>query len=105
MKRFFKYYFNKIIYLYIHCLFICSTKDSGRIRGEFTILFGPDNLSFNDRSNSNDDIDIINDSLIKLRSDGVSRSEAVKLVIEMTGYAKSKVYKRALDYEWPSTLS
>ena len=42
-------------------------------------------------------------SLRQLREDGLARSEAVKLVAEMTGAVKSEVYALALKEPWPKS--
>ena len=70
------------------------------------MILGPlDSASSNGNNGRNGDDASEEDQLLsKLRAlkvDGISRSEAVKLVVEMTGVPKSTVYKLALDEPWP----
>ena len=44
--------------------------------------------------------DAISSYLHAMKQDGVSRSEAVKLVSQMTDTPKAKIYRIALDMEW-----
>lgn len=74
--------------------------DNGPIksRGEFTLVLGP--VSGNSRSSRAAEGEVRLDSTLQqLRSDGVRRSEAVKLCADMLGLPKSAVYSRALQIE------
>lgn len=62
-----------------------ARQTSGAVRGEFTIVLGP-------YAAAEKTVDV-EGSLSALRSDGLSRAEAVKLVADMTGEHKAKVYK------------
>eukprot|EP01036_Dinobryon_divergens_P016774 gene16774-22759_t len=60
--------------------------DRGGIRGEFTVVLGP-----MEAADIKVDPQLLTmEQLSQLREDGVSRSEAVRLVVEMTGVAKGK---------------
>lgn len=72
-------------------------QEENRIRGEFTVVFGP----FTGAAVSEADIESsIKDSLRALRDDKVARSEAVKLTVKMLDQPKSSVYKIALSMPW-----
>jgi 16S rRNA C1402 (ribose-2'-O) methylase RsmI len=66
------------------------------VRGEFTIVLGPIEQ---DANGPTADGDVVVVALERLRSDGVPRSEAVKLVCDMHGLPKSAVYKKALEID------
>lgn len=65
------------------------------IRGEFCIVLGPLVVT----NVGPDDKDLVS-NLERLRGDGISRSEAVRLVSEMCNVPKAKVYKTALEMSW-----
>lgn len=72
-------------------------QEENRIRGEFTVVFGP----FVGAAVSEADIEsTIKESLRALRVDGVARSEAVKLTVKILDQPKSSVYKIALSMPW-----
>lgn len=73
-----------------------------RIRGEFTLILGPVDASLISKGGDNGESEKILSKLRALKADSVSRSEAVKLVTEITGVSKSIVYKLALDEPWPN---
>ena len=79
------------------------------IKGEFTVVLDSQELLIQDSStNLNDEVGVKR-YLESLRADGISRSEAVKIVTEIcsnnskskNGLKKSNIYKIALDMrEW-----
>lgn len=68
------------------------------IKGEFTIVVGPHSRGDGSGASADEKVSVIA-LLEQLRADGVSRSEAVKLVTEMTKGPKAKVYKTALEID------
>ena len=77
--------------------YLLILQGENRIRGEFTIVLGP----FQGVALSAADIESnIKDSLRSLKDDGVARSEAVKLTVQMLDQPKSAVYKIALSIPW-----
>lgn len=90
-----------------------SSEKNIRIRGEFTVVLGP--INKHRQKGIENDIDssptiMVNSWLTQLRDDGVMRSEAVRLVVEIvqsdSRYSKtqfkwkSEVYKVALTIPW-----
>ena len=101
-----------------------ADNNSIRIKGEFTVILGPTsngeistsrmvnsestNMVEKENANSNNIIEnptsvvmsteeFVFNTLIKLKQDGLRRSEAVKLCTEMTQISKSTVYAIALN--------
>mmetsp|Transcript_9431 Transcript_9431/g.9497 ORF Transcript_9431/g.9497 Transcript_9431/m.9497 type:complete len:358 (+) Transcript_9431:235-1308(+) len=75
------------------------------VRGEFTVLLGPLNLQDGTEGGRSLESETelqeqTEQQLEELRTDGMRRSEAVKLVCEMTGLARGMVYKVALNMKW-----
>jgi 16S rRNA (cytidine1402-2'-O)-methyltransferase len=66
----------------------------GRVRGEFCLVLGP--VTKNEGESREESAKQAVISLEKLRMDGMSRSAAVKEVVEMCDLPKSSVYKMAL---------
>lgn len=72
---------------------ILPVQSENRIRGEFTVVLGPyeaQALSAADQDSA------ITTMLLQLRSDGLPRSEAVKITVDALKLPKSLVYKTAL---------
>lgn len=72
-----------------------AAEKGSAIRGEFCIVLGP----VEGKDAMTDDREI-ESRLEALRGDGISRSEAVRLVADICGIPKAKVYKTALAMNW-----
>ena len=93
------------------CLEVLRQRESteSRIKGEFTVVFGPDGslgkadvwTAFSGGGGAGEVVETTTQAvmrlLLELRNDGVSRSEAVKLVSTLTEQPKSTVYGVALS--------
>lgn len=85
----------------------------GLVKGEFVVILGPQLPS----QSLGADADSCKDLLLKLRNDGLRRSEAVTMVNEMftevqksknekksKGLSKNAIYKVALELDWPDPV-
>lgn len=85
-------------YLYLtssdHLRYCFVAQSENRIRGEFTVVLGP----YDVRARSAADQDsAITAMLLQLQSDGIPRSEAVKVTVDALKLPKSVIYKAALN--------
>jgi len=80
-----------------------SGNDGGeeRVRGEFTVLIAPPLVGASATAVQGEAQQVaeVRARLLELQSDGVSRSEAVRLVSAMGSVSRSSVYRAALDLE------
>ena len=80
-----------------------QTRQAGnrRIKGEFTLVLGPIGGGGDDGA---EEVDMggrldIEAALLKLKKDGLSRSDAVKMLAKMGQVSKSSVYQIALHID------
>ena len=71
-------------------------QSENRIRGEFTIVLGPYQAP---TLTADEEDQAITAALMQLRSDGMARSEAVKVVVNTMQLPKSTIYKAALKIQ------
>jgi|TARA_B110000090_G_C13126466_1_gene348341 16S rRNA C1402 (ribose-2'-O) methylase RsmI len=71
-----------------------SSGGGAGIRGEFVVVLGP-KLQDEAREAASDGA-ALEGILLELQKDGVRRSEAVRMAVDLLGLPKSKVYKAAL---------
>ena len=78
--------------------FFTNPQSENRVRGEFTIVLGPYQAPM---LTADEEDRAITTALMQLRSDGMARSEAVKVVVNTMQLPKSTIYKAALKIqEW-----